>query len=100
MVSGARPVSVAFLSGCASVQIAPDWSVTFTLVLIVLPRNWPLLIFPDTVAMSEPPDDETLVASFAVDVFVVFHVIVTVVVAALGSEANVAQFCAFVPLVE
>src|SRR5690348_6973296 len=79
--------------------MAPFWSVTFTLVLTFLPTKRPLLTLPDTVAMSEPPDVVTTVVGDAVEVFFVFHVIVTLVTV-LPAFANVAQFCFVVPLAE
>ena len=98
-MSGARPVSFAVLSGCESVQIAPVWSVTFTLVLSVLLRNKPFVTFPTTVAVIPPAVVVTVVVSFATEVFLLFHVMVTLVMV-LPACANVAQFCGFVPFAE
>src|ERR1043165_5821494 len=99
MVSGAIPVSVAVFSGCASVQIAPFCSVTFTLVLTVLLRNRPLVTLPTTVAVIPLAAAVTVVVSLATEVFLLFHVMVTFVMV-FPAWAKVVQFWGFVPLAE
>jgi hypothetical protein len=73
--------------------------VTFTLVLIVLPRNRPALIFPTTLAVITPGAPLTIdVLSVEVEVLALFQVILTVVF--VGPAARVPQVLGFVPLVE